>query len=237
MLEDLERGDKPGTLKTNCLPFPGRMTSQSPEAGQFAGVWSSSSTLFLGDSSLPPPPAPPRPLPFPVPSPVEGGWRMSELVLPHSPETVKGQEQCLGRPLAPTPSQWPGPARGPPLLVRPSLYLLGVGGGLSQQRVLLPLFEGCVFLGGGHAKVSRQGTLFQGLLGFKMILDLFLAGETEAGKGESLGADPSCQKREEAGIGCSRPLWLGQPWGSCREDVRWKITRYSSFSPNLTNIC
>lgn len=30
------------------------------------------------------PPVPPLPHPFPVPGPVEGGWRMSELVPPHS---------------------------------------------------------------------------------------------------------------------------------------------------------
>lgn len=75
---DLElEGDIRDTLETSCLVFPPLWElCPPPQRGSFPPL--------PPHSPLLPPPAPPLPHPFPVPDPVEGGWRMSELVPPHS---------------------------------------------------------------------------------------------------------------------------------------------------------
>lgn len=76
LLEDLEQGD---SLQPSCLASP--QQSKTPGEGQFAGDRPPSFTLLPGGLFSP---TAPQPRPFPVPGTVEGGWRMSELVLPHS---------------------------------------------------------------------------------------------------------------------------------------------------------
>lgn len=129
------------------VPFKIRL-----ERGQFSGVRlsSPSSRRRGGEDSSPPAPSPaPQPPPR-VSGPRDHGRRMADVRVSAASltETVKGQEQCLGRPPAP-PKPSPG---GPGLLTGPLLMAMakpptswGVGRSCAvpcPTRGLLPPPEG-----------------------------------------------------------------------------------------------
>lgn len=91
------------TLETSCLSFPPPQECCPPKGGQFLHSFS------------PPSPAAPSPAPPPpVSGPRPGGRRMADVRVSAASlaETVKGQEQRLGRPpaLPPPPPALPKPA-------------------------------------------------------------------------------------------------------------------------------